>query len=156
MNSERKEFKATGVMEVIFYLLAYGWIGFYFYMYLFNNVNLIHNVGTFMGYSILLLITFFLSSLMSNYYIIEKNILTIKNYIAFWKNSTYDLQRLYSIEYLYVTRIGFSFMLKVKNSKSSMQCINGLSKETIIELYHIFKQYNIKLTGFTTIDKELI
>jgi hypothetical protein len=156
MHSEYKEFKATFIAKLFFYVFAYGWIAFYLYICLFRDSKLIHKNSQNIGHLFFETVLFFVTTLMSNYCAVEKNILILKNYISFWKHKEYDLTKISSIEYLSMPKLGFGLKIKIRNSSSSFHCLNGLSNSSFIELYHTFKQYNIKLTGFTKLNKELI
>ena len=148
MNHPRKEFKATLPQRVLFFLLAYFWILFAIYMVLYRNPTLLHMPGQIIGFLLMECMTWGIAGSMSNYCIVERQSITIKNYIIFWKNKKYELEKISSIEYLKLPRVGYAFKIKRRNGSSSSHVINGLSDEELIELYHIFNTYKIKLKGF--------
>jgi len=156
MHSEFWEFKATILARVKFYLFAYGWIFFYLYAYIYKHIDNEKWGMPLIFLTFIQIISFFSITYKSNYCIVESDVLTIKNHILLWKNKTYDLKKIYSIDYTDIPRAGYGFKIKLRNLPESTQCLNGLSRKSFIELYQIFKQYNIKLKGFSKLDKDFI
>jgi hypothetical protein len=154
MNYLRKEFKATFASQVFFYLFAYGWILFSLYMFLYKNPTLIDRPGQIAGFLFMECMFFGVAGLMSNYCVVEGQMLLIKNHIWFWKNKEYDMKKLFSIDYVSIPKIGFSFKIKIRNGAAHIHGVNGISNSEIIELYQIFNTYKIKLTGFPEVKKE--
>jgi|GEM_PF-6218100 hypothetical protein len=154
MHSEPLEFRATIFSQVKFYFFAYGCIVYYIYMFVYRHIYIITSISLifFTFIEVLLLLS---TIYKSNYCTLANNILTIKNHVAFWKNKRYDLKKIYSIDYISIPRAGSGLKIKLRNAPASTHCLNGLSNKSFIELYHIFKQHNIKLSGFTGLDKEL-
>ncbi len=152
MHSEIWKFKATIFARVKFYLFAYGWVFFYLYVYM-DNKDWITPLIIFTFIEVL---SFFSTAYKSNYCIVENDVLTIKNHILLWKNKTYDLKKIYSIDYTHISRAGLGLKIKLRNLPASTQCLDGLSRKSFIQLYKLFKQYNIKLNGFTQLDKDFI
>ena len=110
--------------------------------------------GQIIGFLLIECITWGIAGFVSNYCIIERQSITIKNYIFFGINKEYELEKISSIEYLKLPRVGYAFKIKRRNGSSSLHVINGLSDEEVIELYQIFNTYKIKLTGFPEGKKE--